>query len=176
MRTTDPVAEARQRLIDIGGRTSQDLGAGRIVGQVLVYLYLQEEPCSLDQVCGDLGLSKASVSIASRQLEKLGLVRKVWKKGDRKNYYRSAQNIGSALQNGLLILVRQKVQLFGAELELALTKLEGVAENDADPGEIEFLNQRISRARNLQKRLNLFLDNPLVNLLTGSSSSTDVDK
>ena len=100
--------EARRRLVETGGRTSQDFGTGRIVGQVLVHLYLQQSECSLDNIAEDLGLSKASVSIAVRQLEKFGLARKVWRSGDKRNYYKSAENIGKALQQGLLSLVRQK--------------------------------------------------------------------
>ncbi len=53
------------RLIETGGRTSQDLGTGRIVGQILIYLYLREDESSLDGIAEDLGLSKASVSIGS---------------------------------------------------------------------------------------------------------------
>ena len=47
-----------------GGATSQDLGLGRTLGQVLVYLYLTDGECPLDRIEADLGLSKASVSIA----------------------------------------------------------------------------------------------------------------
>ena len=60
------------RLIETGGQTSQDLGLGRIVGQILVYLYLKPSACSLEELENDLGLSKASISIAARQLEQLG--------------------------------------------------------------------------------------------------------
>ncbi|EKD24559.1 MAG: hypothetical protein ACD_80C00207G0001, partial [uncultured bacterium (gcode 4)] len=48
--------EARMRLIETGGRTSQDLGTGRIVGQILIYLYLREDESSLDGIAEDLGL------------------------------------------------------------------------------------------------------------------------
>jgi len=65
-------AEIRSRLIEVAGKTSQDLGLGRIVGQILVYLYLRNGDCSLDTIGEDLGLSKASVSVAVRQLESLG--------------------------------------------------------------------------------------------------------
>ena len=117
MKTVDNILLARTRLVETGGRTSQDLGLGRIVGQVLVFLYLQPAECSLDTLEQELGLSKASVSVAARQLEALGLVSRVWVKGERKKYYRSAENIASALQQGLLSLVRQKVQFFGGELD-----------------------------------------------------------
>ena len=164
----DRAKKTRNRLIETGGRTSQDLGAGRIVGQVLVYLYLQEADCSLDTIGAELGLSKASVSIAARQLEQLGLLRKVWKSGDRKSYYKSADNIGSALQQGLLAVIRQKVQIFGSELDESLE----LVNNDSDVlqinSELDFLQKRISRAKKLQTKLNRVLGNPLINLLFGT--------
>lgn len=162
--------EARIRLIEIGGRTSQDLGTGRIVGQVLVHLYLQENECSLDSIAADLGLSKASVSIAVRQLEQLGLARKVWKSGDKKNYYKSAENIAKALQHGVLSLFRQKIQLFGAELDESLELISAVSENSSTQSEAMFLQLRLARAKKLQTGLERILGNPLVKLLTGIKS------
>jgi len=159
--------EARMRLIETGGRTSQDLGTGRIVGQVLVHLYLQENECSLDSIAEELGLSKASVSIAVRQLEQLGLARKVWKSGDKKNYFRSADNIASALQQGVLALVRQKIQLFGGELDSTLEIVKNIPRESHTRNEVMFLKQRIERAKKLQKGLDRVLGNPLVRLLTG---------
>ena len=165
MKSLENIAIARTRLVETGGRTSQDLGLGRIVGQVLVYLYLQPKECSLDVLEQELGLSKASVSVAARQLETLGLVSRVWVKGERKKYYRSAENIASALQQGLLSLIRQKVEFFGGELDSSMGLLDGVA-GQVETQDLEFLKQRVSRASKLQKRLHTILGNPLVRLLT----------
>lgn len=164
------IKEARMRLVEIGGKTSQDLGAGRIVGQVLVFLYLQKEECSLDDIGEELGLSKASVSIAVRQLEQWGLARKVWKTGDKRNYFKSADNIANALQQGVLSLVRQKVQLFGGELDATLEIVKNVPEEFHAMNEVNFLMQRIERAKKLQKGLDRVLGNPLVKLLTRAKS------
>jgi len=35
------------RLVEVGGNAAQDLGLGRIVGQIVVYLYLSEAERSL---------------------------------------------------------------------------------------------------------------------------------
>lgn len=161
--------EARTRLIEAAGRTSQDLGTGRIVGQILVYLYLQVNECSLDAIAEELGLSKASVSIAVRQLEQFGLAHKVWKSGDKRNYYRSADNIAKALQYGLLSLVRQKVRHFGGELQYSLDLLESLPE-DSESHEAQFLRQRIERAKKLQSNFERLLDNPLINILAGGKN------
>lgn len=167
MKDQKKLQEARMRLIEVGGKTSQDLGTGRIVGQILIYLYLEENECSLDCIAEDLGLSKASVSIGVRQLEQFGLARKVWKSGDKRNYYRSAENIAKALQQGLLALVRQKVEHFGSELDYSLDLIKEISPSTPSHRETVFLQQRIERAKNLQKNFERVLENPLVNFLTG---------
>jgi DNA-binding transcriptional regulator GbsR (MarR family) len=78
MLKNNAIVQTIMRLVETGGRISQDLGLGRIVGQLLVYLYLQPRECSLDVLESELGLSKASVSIAARQLERLGIVQRVF--------------------------------------------------------------------------------------------------
>lgn len=167
MDVEDNLKEVRVRLVEMGGKVSQDLGAGRIVGQILVYLYLRENESSHDDMSEELGLSKASVSIAVRQLEQLGLARKVWKTGNKRNYYRSAENIGKALQHGLLSLVRQKIELFGYELDASLNQIGTMPENSIVKDDLVFLRQRIRRAKNLQNGLEKVLGNPLVKLLAG---------
>ena len=146
----------------MGGRISQDLGLGRIFGQILLYLYLQEQECSLDSIGESLGLSKAAVSIAVRQLESLGMVRQVWKKGDRKNYYRSADNIAAALQHGLLTFLRQKMQTAAIELDHVNDLLEAAARQPGANGEIKFLYGRVKRAKQLRDRASSVLESPIV--------------
>ena len=58
--------EVRTRLVEVAGRTTQDLGMGRIIGQVLGDIYMTEGDSSLDDIGRNLGLSKAAVSIAAR--------------------------------------------------------------------------------------------------------------
>jgi len=152
------------RLIEVGGRTSQDLGLGRIVGQILVYLYLRNGDCPLDQIGEDLGLSKASVSVAVRQLESLGLLRRAWKKGDRKSYYRTADDIGTALQQGLLTFVRQKMQAVGTELDYVNEMFEKAdASSNTDP-DTQFLYNRIKRAKLLHDQVGQTLESPLIKI------------
>ena len=158
-------AAVKQRLVQAGGATSQDLGLGRTLGQVLVYLYLTDGECPLDRIEADLGLSKAAVSIAARQLEHLGLVRRAWKQGDRKSYYRTAENIGTALQEGALALLRRKFAAAGAALDDALDLLSRSA-GAMDDAEWDFLNRRLTRSRQLHKRFSALLSNPVVRLLT----------
>jgi len=168
MKQNNIANDVRQRLVEVGGKTSQDLGLGRIVGQIVVYLYLKDGECSLDQIGEDLGLSKAAVSVAARQLENLGIIRRSWRKGDRKTYYRTADNIASALQQGLLAFVGQKIQIVASELDRANEMIETAANgNNGDP-EIHFVHERIKRAKLLRDRLARLMGSPLVKLFVRS--------
>lgn len=160
----ETLSEVRGRMIQAGGGAAQDLGLGRIVGQVLVFLYLQPEACSLDDIERDLGLSKAAVSIAARQLESLGLVKRVWVKGDRRSFYRTADNLGQALQQGVMSLIRQKIESTAGELDAAADQLHALNGRGAS-ADVRFLRSRIDRVRTLSKRIEGLLSNPLVRLL-----------
>ena len=161
MSCTSTIGDVRKRLTEVGGRTAQDLGLSRIVGQILVHLYLFPGECSLDDIAGELGLSKAAVSIAARQLESLGLLRRSWKAGDRKTYYRTADDIATALHQGLLILVRNKMGLLATELKHAEVELK----SSGNGAEVEFILGRVKRAKKLRDTAMAVLENPVVKLL-----------
>jgi DNA-binding MarR family transcriptional regulator len=129
---------------------------------MLVYLYLWDGECSLDQIAEDLGLSKATVSVSARQLEHLGTIRRTWREGDRRKYYRTVDNIGIALRQGLLSILRNKLEAMGGELDAAHASLAGGARADTD---LRFLAGRVKRARVLRDRAQQALGHPLLSLL-----------
>jgi len=159
---TDATEQVRKRLTEVGGRTAQDLGLGRIVGQLLVHLYLSPCEQSLEDIANNLGLSKAAISIAARQLESLGLLRRSWKAKDRKTYYRTADDIASALHQGLLMLVRNKMGLLATELKQAESELKATGSG----AETDFVLGRVKRAGKLRDTAMAVLENPVVKLLT----------
>jgi DNA-binding transcriptional regulator GbsR (MarR family) len=165
MKTKANVAlEARMRLVEEGGRAAQDLGVGRIPGQILVYLYLSDGERSLDQIEADLGLSKAAASGATRQLESLGFLKRVWRQGDRKVYYRTADNLGEVFREGVVALLRRKVESVASELERTAAMMDGI-ENQEQP-DIRFLANRIKRAKDLSDRANKILNSRILRYLS----------
>ena len=155
-------ATVKKRLIMSGGRLAQEFGFNRIAGEVLACLYLTDGEASLDTLEQELELSKAAVSLASAQLERLGLVRRVRKAGDRKRYYRSADDIGSALRQGILTFARAKMAVLEMELSEADAELAGQPKNM----ESQFLAGRVVRVRELNRRAERIIDNPLVQLFS----------
>jgi Predicted transcriptional regulators len=149
--------ETRGRLVDAGGRFAQDFGFSKIPGQALMLLYLGEEAASLDDVAEALGVSKAAASMACAQLEALGLIVRERRKGDRKCYYRSADNLQHALTVGIAGFVRTEVAKLDSELRAASAGLSGA--------EDAFLKKRVQRLSKLSEKARRVLESPILNLV-----------
>lgn len=156
--------ESIRHLVELGGRTAQSFGLGRVLGEILTLLYFSEGERSLDEMEAELGLSKAAVSVAARDLEKLGFVQRVWRANDRRSYYRTVDNLGMALRYGVLRQIESS--MLDVENVLAQVK-EDLQEHEKEHGTAptEFLNARIERAEVLQTRARRFLTSPLLKLL-----------
>lgn len=65
-------------------------GLPRIGGRLFGLLILSDQPRSLDELADSLGVSKASISTDARRLLERGVVERVTRPGDRRDYYRLA--------------------------------------------------------------------------------------
>lgn len=85
---------ARDRFIESAGKISANmLGmVSKVGGQIYSLLFISRNPMSLDEIGNVLKLSKGNISVNIRMLEGFGLVRKVWVKGTRKDYYEAARD------------------------------------------------------------------------------------
>ncbi len=81
------VHEIQHGIMDAIGRITTFWGFSRIMGQLYGLLYLSARPMTLDEMAQNLSISKGNVSINIRALERWNMVRKVWVKGDRKDFY-----------------------------------------------------------------------------------------
>lgn len=153
---------ARWEMVEAGGRTAQSFGLSRLFGQLYVLLYLNPEPLCLDDLAAQLGVSKASVSIACRQLESWGAVRGVWVRGDRRDFYTAETDVGKWVQGGLLASVNKKLESARRQIERSLRLVE---EGPGDDGRRTFLRQRLREAEQRRARLARLLKNPLLRRL-----------
>lgn len=155
----DPIQAAKWEMIEAGGRTAQSFGLNRLFGQIYMLLYLAHEPQSLDALAEQLGVSKASISISCRQLEAWGAVRRVWKKGDRKDYYEAETNFGRIINNGLLASINKKLDSAQVQIERSLELLE---QSGAPEEKKHFLRKRLKEAEEYRVKGAKLLNNPIV--------------
>lgn len=163
-KTTD-LKEIRAQLVDLGGRTAQDFGVGRVLGQVLALLYFTNGELSLDEIEEELALSKAAVSIATRDLEKLGLLRRVWKPNDRKSYYRTVDNLGVALQQGVHLQLKRSLMEIETVLDGIDEEIQGNKVRTDAESELQFFKSRVKRASMIRARFEKFLNSPLIRFI-----------
>ena len=84
--------EATQTYIDGMGTMFAGMGASATFGRVYGYLLLMPAPVSLDQIASDLGAAKSSVSVAARQLQATGMVRRLSQRGSRRVLFEAADS------------------------------------------------------------------------------------
>ncbi|OQA05846.1 MAG: HTH-type transcriptional repressor OpcR [bacterium ADurb.Bin374] len=158
----DSLHPAKREMIEAGGRTAQSFGLSRLLGQIYTLLYLNKGALSLDAIAESLGVSKASVSIACRQLESWGAVKRSWVKGDRRDYYVAETDFRRILGNGLLGSVLKKLDSAKVQIERSLGLLESRA---GDSEDAEFLRDRLKEAEEFRNKISRLLDNPIVRTL-----------
>jgi len=150
------------RFIEDAGNMTQSLGVGRVIGQIYAYLYFGREPKNLAHMQEALGISKGSASTGVRQLEQWGAVRKVWVKGDRKDYYEASDWFGQIVKNAVLDTVGKKMSSYGALLEQVESDLARIQGGD---GEGEFIRDRVATLRAFQKKTQDLWSNPIIRKL-----------
>lgn len=75
------------------GELTDFFGFSPVMGHLYGALLMDPEPLSLDDLEAIVGKSKASVSMNMRALERWGMVREVWIKGDRRKYYEAESDL-----------------------------------------------------------------------------------
>ena len=146
-------------MIEAGGRTVQSFGLNRLLGQIYTLLYLFPEPMSLDDIAETLSVSKASVSIACRQLAGWGALHQVWQRGDRKDYYTAESDFRALLNNGVLESFRKKLDSAERQIERSLKLLEQQSDNGKEG---DFVATRLKQADKARSKIKRLIDNPLV--------------
>jgi DNA-binding MarR family transcriptional regulator len=89
---TCPVSAA-ESYIERMGLLWETEGLPRIAGRMLGFLALQPAACSIEDLATALGVSKASISVDARHLERLTLIERVSRPGDRRDYYAIAEDM-----------------------------------------------------------------------------------
>jgi len=148
------------RFIEEAGNMTQSLGLGRVVGQLYVYLYFSRVPRSLVDMQDALGISKGSASTSVRQLEQWGAVRKVWVKGDRRDFYEAGTWFGRILKSALADLVGKRLRTYTD----ILRRIEGEMKHEKD-GDGAFVRGQLRKLRAFHDRVEDLWTNPLLQRL-----------
>ncbi|WP_053220438.1 GbsR/MarR family transcriptional regulator [Virgibacillus senegalensis] len=125
-------------------KTVEMFGLTPSEARLFAILYLEGVPMTLDEMSEALGKSKTSMSTGIRTLLELNLVERVWKKGERKDFYRADENLYKKFMSAFIYkwvdaANRQRQSLEQIGFKLA----QGNYSFSAEPEEIDELNNRL---------------------------------
>lgn len=83
----DSLREAELLAADAIGDVIEHWGFRKALGRVWTVLYLDTEPLPAAELAERLAMSAGAVSMALTELQRWGVVRRVWKPGERKEYF-----------------------------------------------------------------------------------------
>jgi DNA-binding transcriptional regulator GbsR (MarR family) len=126
------------------GRIAYFWGFPKAMGALYAAIYLAPEPLSLDALVSQVGVSKGTVSTHVRALERLGMVHRHLRVGDRRDYYVAETDLWSIVRG----ILRQRQQ---TEFDLALRAvgesldmLPPTGAEDGEPDRRAFFRERLS--------------------------------
>ncbi len=156
------IEDIRNDLINTIGEKAEKFGFSRIAGQLEGLLLFSRHPLSLDEMAERLEVSKGSISTNIRLLERWKVVKKVYHRGQRKNYYQIRGNIWEIETEILSTLVKDEIERVKNLMASNGNDLKQIqAKGSGETEEIQFLEQRFSEIDeyidSVEYLLNLFL-------------------
>ncbi len=131
------------------GRLARFFGFSDVMGRLYGTLLLSPTPLSLDDLASRLKISKGSVSMNMRALERWGMAKEVWMRGERKKYYMAESDLWQVIRNVLASRERREVQLALQVLSESIEKLQS-AEDELTEEEKELSRFYLERMADLQ--------------------------
>jgi len=146
------LAKARDNFIEGIGHLASSVGLSRVIGQLYAMLFLSNEPLCLDDMAERLKISKGNASVNIRELEKLGVVRKVWVKGSRKDFYEAELNLEKLIKNGIVAAVKRRMDMILETVirtENLVKKVKGMAKEEKKMAELYL--KRLQSVKEVQR-------------------------
>lgn len=142
MKTLDDI---RNDVIHTIGERAEKLGFSPIAGQIEGLLYLSRDPMSLDEMARRLEVSKASISTNVRLLERWRVVRRVYNRGTRRNFYQLRGQLWEIETEIAKTLAREEIERVRSLIRSCVGDLDAVrARTKADRSELGFLRERFA--------------------------------
>jgi len=140
---------ARDSVIRGLGQLTDFFGFSPVMGHLYGALLMSPEALSLDELEAIVAKSKASVSMNMQALERWGMVRQVWVKGDRRKFYEAESDLWKIVTYVIESRERREVGLALNILEENAERLQR-AKSDMSPEEQQLADHYLAQVKNLQ--------------------------
>ena len=150
-----------ERFIEAWGRMGSVWGISRTMAEVHALLYITGEAMCTDDIMGRLEISRGNASMSVRALLDWGVIARVHRRGDRKEYFQAEQDIWSIFR----AIVRERVKREVDPLLVSLHEIRDRTGDDPAPTDADI-------ERRLDEMIGFFEDaTRLADRFTGPSGS-----
>jgi DNA-binding transcriptional regulator GbsR (MarR family) len=132
---------ARARVIEAISQNMNLYGVTPSIGRLYGHLFFSDKPLTLDEMKEELGMSKASMSLAVRTLLDLNMVEKAWVKGVRKDLYVVNDNSYQRFFDYFTTKWRAANNVNVSAVEKSITELKELIEHPQSSNEIRKQSQ-----------------------------------
>lgn len=147
------LAEVEQQFVELWGDMSSWWGVSRTMAEIHGLLYITGEALSAEEIQRRLGISRGNVSMNIRTLVEWGLVRRVRKRGDRRDYFQSVTDVWEMFTVLAAQRKRREIDPVLRTLEHCRERLS--TESLGDAAQDPKARQRLERIENLLTFLRL---------------------
>jgi DNA-binding transcriptional regulator GbsR (MarR family) len=145
--STDPLRNPRAHFVAGISRIAQFWGFPKAMGATYAVVYLCPEPISLDAIAEAVGVTKGGLVAHLRSLERLGLVQRETRVGDRKDYYLASSDFWGIAKRILLEREKREFDRALASVGEALALLDKVKLRPENEAMVEFYRERLTAMR-----------------------------
>ncbi|SFM11533.1 DNA-binding transcriptional regulator GbsR, MarR family [Gracilibacillus orientalis] len=122
--------DAERAVINSIAETMDLYGVTASIGRLYATMYFKHDPLTLDDMKDDLGMSKPSMSTAVRKLQDINIVKKVWKKGSRKDLFIAEKNFFQYFSHFFGDKWEREAKLNLSSINYAIEKLQQVLHDE----------------------------------------------
>lgn len=150
-------------------------GLNNIMAELYAIMYLSEKPLSLNDMVDRLKISKGSASVNIRVLERYGVVRRVWVRGSRKDYYEAETEISKVIIERIRSMAQRRLSEVENMVSASCEALESIDPVNADESKaIETFKARLEKLRVFYNQAKYMFD--LFNMSMAAGAFTAVPK
>lgn len=151
--------EVQDIFLDRINQICNKLGLNNIMAQLYAVLYLSDKPLSLDDMVERLKISKASVSVNIRALERYNAVKKIWVRKSRKDYYEAEPDIAKVVRDRIKFMTQSRLSEISDMIDLSYETLNSVDSSDKEGKDgIKIFTQRLDKLKKLHDKAKAVLN------------------
>jgi len=156
---SEKLIEAQDVLLSKINQMCGKFGLNNIVAQLYAVLYLSDKPLSLDDMVERLKISKGSASVNIRILGRYGVVRRVWVKGSRKDYYEAEADISKVIIERIRSMAHSRLTEVESMVSASYDALNSISHNSEEEEiAVEAFKEKLEKIRSFHSQAKSLFD------------------